>query len=126
MLKQALRGARHLEGDNEALRKRVHALEDKLARLQEADDVPLRPKTTKRAAASVASLRAEVHKLKAQVQKLEKVGLFSPSSHRILVSNVRIYPNYSQRRSIGRGCMRYIGRTPLHCNFMFRSSDSYV
>ena len=109
MLKQALRGARHLEGDNEDLRRRVHALEEKLTRLQEADDVPLRPKTTKRTAASVANLRSEVHKLKAQVQKLEKVGSFSLSSHRILVTNVRIYPNYSQRRSIGRGCMRYIG-----------------
>ena len=109
MLKQALRGAKHLEGDNEALRKRVHALEEKLTRLQEADDVPLRPKTTKRTAASVANLRAEVHKLKAQVQKLEKVGLFSPRSHRALASDVRVYPNHSQRRSIDRRCMRYIG-----------------
>ena len=70
-----MRGAQHLEENNEELRKQVHALQEKLTRLQEADDAPLPPKRTRKTAASVADLRAEVHKLKAQVRQLEKVKL---------------------------------------------------
>ncbi|EJF62303.1 hypothetical protein DICSQDRAFT_169335 [Dichomitus squalens LYAD-421 SS1] len=72
LLKQALRGARYLERDNEALRKKARALEEKLGRLQEADDALIRPKRTQRAAVTVTTLQREVHRLEAQVGKLEK------------------------------------------------------
>ncbi|KAI0722639.1 hypothetical protein C8Q76DRAFT_719590 [Earliella scabrosa] len=72
LLKRAFGGAKSLERENEALRKKVKALERKLERVQEADDVTVRQKRGKRAAAEVATSRSEVQRLKRQVLKLER------------------------------------------------------
>ncbi|KAI1796077.1 hypothetical protein LXA43DRAFT_1160524 [Ganoderma leucocontextum] len=72
LLKGALKEAKHLERENGTLRRNVATLEDKLGRLQDSDDAPLRPKRTLRNSASVAGLQGEVQKLKSQVRQLQK------------------------------------------------------
>lgn len=66
-------GARHLERENEGLHKKVKALERKLERVQDADELPIKAKRSRRAAASVADLQKEVQGLRNQVRRLEKV-----------------------------------------------------
>ncbi len=62
-----------MENENEALRKKVKALQSKLDRFQDSDELPIKPKRTRRVAASVSELQKEVQRLRSQVRKLEKV-----------------------------------------------------
>ncbi|RPD66846.1 hypothetical protein L227DRAFT_558971 [Lentinus tigrinus ALCF2SS1-6] len=75
LLRRALGGAKHLERENETLRKNVKALESKLERIQQSDELPVKPKRGKRAAASVLDLQKEVQALKNQVRRLEKLSM---------------------------------------------------
>ena len=88
-----MREAKHLERENGTLRRKVAALEDKLGRLQDSDNAPLRPKRTLRTSASVAGLQGEVQKLKSQVRQLQKVRI-SENSWAIAVV-VRSYPEHA-------------------------------
>ncbi|PIL37436.1 hypothetical protein GSI_01130 [Ganoderma sinense ZZ0214-1] len=72
LLKGAFKEAKRIERENASLRKKVAALEDKLSKLEDSDNAPLRPKRTLRTSTSVAGLQGEVHKLKSQVQQLQK------------------------------------------------------
>ncbi|KAI0774584.1 hypothetical protein C8Q74DRAFT_1201049 [Fomes fomentarius] len=72
LLKRATRGAKSLEQETEALRKKVKALETKLEKVQQADDTTVQPRRSRRAAASVSNLQGEVHLLQDRVRKLEK------------------------------------------------------
>ncbi|KAI0658488.1 hypothetical protein C8Q70DRAFT_1135073 [Cubamyces menziesii] len=74
LLQRALGGARELERENATLRKKVDALQSKLDRLVETEDVvQLRPQRGKRRTGeTIAELTSEVKLLRKQVQRLEK------------------------------------------------------
>ncbi|KAH9899533.1 hypothetical protein C8Q73DRAFT_638159, partial [Cubamyces lactineus] len=73
LLQRALGGAKELERENAALRKKVGALQSKLDRVVETEDVQLRPQRGKRrSGATAAELTSEVDRLRKQVQRLEK------------------------------------------------------
>ncbi|KAI0722346.1 hypothetical protein C8T65DRAFT_770405 [Cerioporus squamosus] len=72
LLRRALKGAKSLERENEGLHKKVKALEGKLERVQDADELSVKPKRSRRAAGSVSELQKEVQRLRNQVRKLEK------------------------------------------------------
>ena len=55
------------------MRQKVKALETKLQRVQDADDIAVTPKRAGRAAASRSAVQKEVRVLKSQVRRLEKV-----------------------------------------------------
>ena len=54
----------------------MKALEDKLKRLQDVDEVAIRPKRGRRSAASVPELQREVQQLRKKADKLEQVNTF--------------------------------------------------
>ncbi|KAJ8463653.1 hypothetical protein ONZ51_g10128 [Trametes cubensis] len=74
LLQRALGGAKELERENATLRKKVDALQSKLDRLVETEDVvQLRPQRgRRRTGETIAELSSEVKLLRKQVQRLEK------------------------------------------------------
>ncbi|KAI0751106.1 hypothetical protein C8Q80DRAFT_1155544 [Daedaleopsis nitida] len=70
LLERALKGAKSVERENKQLKNTVKALESKLARVQEADDIVIQPTKGKNVAQTADS--KEVQRLKKQVSKLEK------------------------------------------------------
>ncbi|OJT07094.1 hypothetical protein TRAPUB_2028 [Trametes pubescens] len=73
LLTRALGGVKELERENEALRKKVNALESRLDRVVEQDDAPQQPRRrSKKAPATAAELRSQVTQLQKQVGRLEK------------------------------------------------------
>ncbi|EIW61569.1 uncharacterized protein TRAVEDRAFT_44390 [Trametes versicolor FP-101664 SS1] len=73
LLTRALGGAKELERENDALRKKVKALESRLDRVVEQDDAPQQPRRkSKKAPATAAELRSQVTQLNKQVKRLEK------------------------------------------------------
>ncbi|KAI0329536.1 hypothetical protein GY45DRAFT_1324815 [Cubamyces sp. BRFM 1775] len=74
LLQRALGGAKELEREKATLRKQVEALQNKLDRVVETEDVQLRPQRGKRrSGATIAELTSEGNHLRKQVQRLEKL-----------------------------------------------------
>ncbi len=97
---------KELERENEALRKKVNALESRLDRVVEQDDAPQQPRRrSKKAPATAAELRSQVTQLQKQVGRLEKVVAFITISRNEPDQLIRCN-RPSRRRSTERECIK--------------------